>query len=129
MQKIDVDVIAERDGQKLRSCILDLLRDLKFSDKRYRLTVVLKYEEKTFAIATDGNARRVQLSYTANVVLKNEKGEVVYSGLIPVYTSSNISSAQGEVVLSLYARNNGALLKELGNRVVESIRMFISRES
>jgi hypothetical protein len=123
-QNIDVDVIAERDGQQLRNYVVDLLRDLNFSDKKYRLTIQLTRVERAFAVATDGNARRVQLSYTANVVLKNEKGEAVGSWPVSVRSSSNISSLQGEVVFSLYARNNRVLLRELGVRIVENLRMF-----
>jgi hypothetical protein len=126
---MDVDVIAERDGQQLRNYVVDLLRDLNFSNKKYRLIINLTCLEKAFAIATDGNARRVQLSYTANVILKNEKGEIVSSWPVSVHTSSNISSLQGEVVFSLYARNNKVLLKELSCRIVENLRMLIFHES
>ena len=127
--QMNVDVIAERDGQKLRGFIVDSLRDLGFTDKKYRLTITLTYVEKPFAHSTAGNANRVQLSYTANVIMKNEKREIVFRRPISVFTSNNISSASGEVLLSLYGRNNNTLLKELSCRIVESLRVFLSHES
>jgi hypothetical protein len=126
---IDVDVIAERDGQILRGFVVDSLRDLSFAKEKYRLTISLTYVEKPFAIATDGNAKRVSLSYVANVVLKNHREEVVFTRPVSVHASSNISSAQGEAILSLYGRDNGALLKELGRRILESLKVFLSNES
>jgi hypothetical protein len=125
---MDVDIIAERDGQKLRGFILDSLRDLGLTHKKYRLTITLAYTEKPFAHSSDGNAKRVRLSYTADVILKNEKREIIFRQPISVFISSNISSTPGEVLLSLYGRNNNALLKELSSRIVESLRVFLSHE-
>jgi hypothetical protein len=84
--------------------------------------------EKPFAFATDGNAKRVRSTYTADVVLKDEKGAVVFKRLISAFASSNISSAQGEVILSLYGRNSKSLLKELSSRIVESLKVFLAHE-
>jgi hypothetical protein len=127
-QNFELDIIAEREGQKLRGYIMDSLRDLSFSGKRYRLTIQLARSETPFAFTTDGNARRLRISYTANVTLKNEKREVIFSRPISVHTSSNISSAQGGVVLSLYGHNNSALLRELSNRIIENIKVFLTHE-
>jgi hypothetical protein len=128
-RRIHVDVIAERDGQKLRGFILNTLRDLRFAKKKYRLKITLLYTEKPFAYSTDGNAKRLRLSYTANVILKNENGDEIFSRPISVHTSSNIASAHGEVVLVLYGRNNNALLRELSGRIVENIKVFLESES
>jgi hypothetical protein len=127
-KNIVVDVIAERSGQELRGFIQDALRDLNFASKKYRLTIKLAYVEKPFAFSTDGNANRVRQTYTADVVLKDEKGAVVFKRPISVSASANISSAQGEVVLSLYGRNSKALLKELSVRIVENLRVFAKYE-
>jgi hypothetical protein len=121
-------VIAEREGQMLRRHLIDLFRDLQFSRRRYKLVVTLTSVEKPFAIASDGNAKRLKLSYCANVVLKNEK-DVVFMKSVSVSRSSNISNAQGEVVFSLYDRSSNALLKELGYRIAESIKVFLSNEN
>jgi len=127
---LEVDVIAERDGQKLRGFIMDSFRDLQLhANKKYRLSVRLEYVEKPCAFTTDGNAKRVRMSYIANLTLKNEKGECVFTHPVSISSSSNISSAQGEVVFSLYGRNNHALLKELGNRIVENVKVFVASEN
>jgi hypothetical protein len=125
---IDVDIIAERDGQKLRKFILDSLRDLGFTSKKYRLMITLKYTEKLFAYVDDGTAKRVRSSYIADVILKNEKREILFKYPISVFTSVNISKAPGEVLLSLYGRNNNAMLKELSNRIIENLKVFLSNE-
>jgi hypothetical protein len=127
---ISIDVIAERDGQILRRHLMDSFRDLGFNQKhRYRLTVTLGVVEKSFAIANDGLARRLLLSYTANVKLSNDKQEAIFEKSIFVSNSSNISNSQGEVIFSLHGRSNGSLLKELSYRIVESIEVFLSNES
>jgi hypothetical protein len=126
---ISVDVIAERSGQQLRGFILDMLRDLKLSKKKYRLNIKLTYTEIPFAFATDGKAGRVKLTYLADVVLKDKNFNVVFQRPISAYTSGNISNSQGEVLLSMYARNSKTLLKELSFRIIESIKAFLIYEN
>jgi hypothetical protein len=126
---IDVDVIAERDGQKLRRFILDALRNLRLAKKGYRLTITLDFSEKPFAHSSDGNAKRLRLSYRADVILKDEKGKEIFSQPISVHTGVNIAGAHREVILALYGRNNNALLRELSSRIVENIRVFLISEN
>ncbi|MDR3187058.1 MAG: hypothetical protein LBT63_01330 [Holosporaceae bacterium] len=126
---VAVDVIAERDGQVLRRHLMDSFRDLRFSKRRYRLVIQLSSLEKSFAIASDGNAKRLRLHYTADVTLKDSQQKALFHKMISVSRSSNISSAQGEVVFSLYGRNSVVLLRELSDRVVENIRVFLSHEN
>jgi hypothetical protein len=126
---VAVDVIAERDGQILRGYLMDSFRDLNFSKCRYRLTIQLSSLEKPFAFASDGNAKRLRLYYTADVTLKDSQQKTLFHKLINVSRSSNISSAQGEVVFSLYGRNSGILLKELSARIIENIKVFLSHEN
>ncbi|MDR2107774.1 MAG: hypothetical protein LBO73_04655 [Holosporaceae bacterium] len=122
-------MIAERDGQKLRNFITDSVRDLGLAQKHYRLTIKPIYSEKPFAMSSDGNATRIMISYVADVTLRNEKGEVIFNRPISIFTGSNIANAQGEVILSMYGRNNSVLLKELSDRIIESVRMFLSDEN
>jgi hypothetical protein len=125
---IAVSVIAERDGQILRRHLMDSFRDLHFSKRHCRLIIKLSSTEKPFAFGTDGNAKRLRLYYTADVTLKDSQQKMLFHKLISVSRSSNISSTYGEVVFSLYGRNSGALLRELSNRVVENIKVFLSYE-
>ncbi len=126
---IDVEVIAEREGQKLREYLRSDFRDLQFVKQRYVLSTTMSVTEKPFAFADDGNAKRVLISYTANIVLKDENRNPIFKKAVSVSMSSNISSAQGEVVLSLYGRNNAAALRELSRRITENIRMFLLNEN
>lgn len=128
-QSIDVDVIAERDGQKLRGMILDSLRDVAITSGKYRLTVGLGYTEKLFAYATDGNAKRVQVCYVADVILRDKKGKIIFRRPVSVYSNVNIATDAGSILLSLHGRNNSALLKELSARIIENLKVFLSHES
>jgi hypothetical protein len=125
----EIDVIAERDGQKLRGFIADAARDLGVSRRRCRLTVKLTYSEKPFAMSAAGTATRVMISYVADVTLKGDGGQVIFSRPISVSAGSNIADARGEVILAMYGRNNSALLKELSDRIMENVRMFLADES
>ena len=124
-----VDIIAERDGQILRRCLMDSFRDLNFHKQKCCLTILLNSIEKPFAFASDGNAKRLRLFYNADVTFKDKMRKTLFHRFISVSRSSNISSAQGEVVLSLYSRGSLPLLKELSDRIVENIKVFLSNEN
>lgn len=125
---MEIDVIAEREGQKLRRYLKDSFRDLSFVNTRKKLSVTINKIEKPFAISDDGNAKRLLLTYVAHVVLKDHNNKVVYENNISTSISTNISNAQGEVLLSLYGNNNSSVLKELAYRITENIRMFLINE-
>ena len=122
---ISVDTIAEREGQKLRSHLIDAFRDIRFAKKNYRLTVTLKVIEREFAIGKDGNAKRVLFTYAAFVILRDHTGKNVMEREINASTSYNIGHSHGEVTLSLYGRHNDHLLRELSHRIVENVRMAL----
>lgn len=126
---IDIDVIAERDGQILRSHLIDSFRDVRFTKKHCRLNVVLSWKEREFAISPDGNAKRVLFTYTAHIILQDKDRKIIVERDINASTSYNISHSHGEVTLSLYGRHNDHLLKELCTRIVENIRMVLENES
>lgn len=126
---IFVESISEREGQVLRGYLQNGLDSLNVSKHRYVLSVDLKISEKAFAIADDGNARRVFVVYSANIDLKDENHDSVLKRTVTSTTSNNVSSAQGEVVLSLYGRNSNAVLKELSARIIENIKAFLLNEN
>jgi hypothetical protein len=126
---IYVDVIAGRDGQKLRSHLMDSFRDIRFSRKKCRLSVNIMGYEKSFAIAKDGAAKRVLFTYDAYIVLRDNTNKVIFKRKVSTSTSYNIAHSHGEVTLSLYGRHNDALLKDLCNKIVENIKMSLSCES
>lgn len=124
---VKVDIIANRDGQKLRSYLLDYLRDIQFTNQKLRLIVTLSTVEKSFALDNAGGAHRLLSTSTAKVILKNENKKIIMDKNISISTTYNIARAQGEVMLSLYGRINPALLKELARRIVESIRINLEQ--
>jgi hypothetical protein len=126
---VELDIIPERDGQILYGYLQDSFRDFGFPKKHHRLSVKLNSTEKTFAMGNDGNARRVQVLYVAEVTLRNEERKVVFQKNISVTRSHNISSAQGEAVFSLYGRNSNVSLKELADKIAEHIRIFLLHEN
>jgi hypothetical protein len=65
-----VDVIGEREGQILRSYLVDSFRDLgNFSSKKYVLHIELSKSEKPFAFSDNEEARRVFFTYKADAKL------------------------------------------------------------
>lgn len=126
---IYVDIIAERDGQKLRSHLMDSFRDIRFSKKKCKLSVHLIGYEKPFAIAKDGAAKRVLFTYDAYITLKDNTNKVIFKRKVSTSTSYNIAHSHGEVTLSLYGRHNDALIKDLCRKIVESVRMNLSSEN
>ena len=116
--KIEIDVIAERDGQKLRTYLQDKLEDMALPfEKKHILSIKLESDEKQFAFTKDGNASREIFSYSADVALKNSERQVVWQREIYVSTEYNVSHTQGSITLSLYGRNNDTLIRELGDKL------------
>lgn len=126
--KIYVDVIAERDGQQLRRYLKSDIRDLNITRRAYRLVVTLRTDHKYFAEMTDESTQRVEIRHIAHVVLRDGANKVAFEKDFIATTSNNISSGHGDVIFSLYGRNNRNLLKELSTRIVEGIRIFTSNE-
>lgn len=124
-----VESISEREGQVLREYLQSGLDSLNVSKHRYVLSVDLNISEKAFAVAEDGNARRVFVIYSAHIDLKDENYDSVLKRTVTSTTSNNVSSAQGEVFLSLYGRNSNAVLKELSARIIENIKAFLLNEN
>ena len=123
--KIEIDVIAERDGQKLRTYLQDKLEDMALPfEKKHILSIKLESSEKQFAFTKDGNASREIFSYSADVALKNSERQTVWQREISVSTEYNVSHTQGSITLSLYGRNNDALIRELGDKIIENLRMY-----
>ena len=122
---IKVDVIPNRDGQKLRSYLLDYLRDVQFTQEKMRLSTSLGLYEKSFALDSSGYSHRLLSTYTAHITLRNSDRKVIMNKTISVSTQYNIAQTQGEMMLSLYGRNNSGMLKELAHRIVENIRMTL----
>ena len=124
---IYVDVIAEKSGQMLRGYLQDLIRDLYISDEQYVLSVTLTENDIPYALADDCNAQRLRINLIANVVLKDSKGKKIVSTSVSETTARNIASAQGDVLLSMYDRVSGPMLKNLAFRIVENLKVALKK--
>ena len=124
---IYVDVVAGKSGQVLRGYLQDLIRDLDISGKRYVLSVNLKENKIPYALADDCNAQRLKINLIANVVLKNSEGKDIVVTSVSGATSRNIASAQGDVLLSMYDRVDGSVLKDLAFRIVENLKVALAK--
>lgn len=122
---IYVDVIAGRNGQMLRGYLQDLIRDLDISKEKYTLTVSLIENEIPYALADDCNAQRLRINLNANVILKNSEGKEVVSTSVFESTTRNVASAQGDVLLSMYNKVNGSVLKNLAFRIIENLKVAL----
>ena len=124
---IYVDVIAGKNGQMLRGYLQDLIRGLDVSNERYILSVNLKEHQTRYALADDCNAQRLKINLVANVVLKNSEGKNVVVTSVSGSTTRNIANAQGDVLLSMYDGVNGSVLKDLAFRIVENLKVALTK--
>jgi hypothetical protein len=126
---ISVGVIADRDGQRLRSYLVDLLRDLPITDGKYLLDVCLSYREKAFAFGQDGYAKRQFFTYIADVGLMDCNRKTLMRRQIKVHSSHNISRGQWGIEVSLYGRHSSIVMKQLAYRIIEAVRVFLLSKS
>ena len=126
---IFVNVVAGKNGQMLRGYLQDLIRDLDISDEHYTLSVTLREVHIPYALADDGNAQRLKINFIADVDLKNFEGESVLSTSVSESTTRNVASSQGDILLSMYDRVNGSVLKGLAFRIVENLRLTLAKKS
>lgn len=126
-QSIFVDVIAERDGQKLYGYLYDLIRDLDLRGDRgpYRLTVSLSKNEVPYALDDGGNAQRLRVTFIAKVVLKDKKGTIILDTPITASITRNIASISGDILMSMYGSANNSLIKELALRIIENVKVAL----
>ena len=126
---IFVNVIAGKNGQILRGYLQDLVRDLDISNgnEKYVLSVTLTEIEIPYALADDGNAQRRKINFIANINLKNIKGENVLATSVSESTTRNVSSSQGDILLSMYDRVNDSVLKDLAFRIIENVKVALEK--
>ena len=124
---IRVNVVAGKNGQVLRGYLQDLVRDLDISSEGYVLSVNLKENKIPYALADDCNAQRLKINLVANVVLKNSEGKSILVTTVSGTTTRNIASAQGDVLLSMYDRVDGSVLKDLAFRIVENLKVALAK--
>lgn len=121
---ISIASIPNRDGQKLRSYLRDYLRNVR--SPKMHLKVDLELKEKSFALDSKGGAHRILATYIAKATLtKDSDHSIVFERTFTASNTYNIARAQGEVMLSLYGRNDFVLLKELARRVGEGIKISV----
>lgn len=123
---ISVASIPNRDGQKLRSYLRDYLRNVR--SPKMHLKIDLELKEKSFALDSAGGAHRILATYIAKATLTRDSDKkVVLERTFTASNTYNIARAQGEVILSLYGRNDFVLLKELAKRVGEQVSIELSK--
>ena len=87
--------------------------------------MVLTENHVRYALADDCNAQRLKINLITNVSLKNSEGKEVISTSVSESTTRNIANAQGDVLLSMYDRVDGAVLKNLAFRIVENLKVAL----
>ncbi len=123
--RIYVSVIAGKNGQVLRGYLQDLIRDLDVSDKHCVLSVNLREDDIRYALADDGNNQRLKINLTADVTLRDSEGKDLVVTSVYGSTTRNIASAQGDVLLSMYDKANGIILKDLAFRIIENLKVAL----
>lgn len=121
---ISIAPIPNRDGQKLCSYLRDYMRNI--SSSKMHLNVDLTLKEKSFALDSVGGAHRILATYIAKVTLiRDSDKKSILDRTFSVSNTYNIARAQGEVMLSLYGRNDFVLLKELAKRITEGVKLGV----
>jgi len=105
----------------------DLIRDLDISDESYMLFVDLTEKKIPYALADDCNAQRLKINLIAKFTLKNSKGKEIVSASVSESTTRNIANAQGDVLLSMYDKVNGSVLKNLAFRIIENLKVALRK--
>lgn len=124
---IHVSVIPGKSGQMLRGYLQDLIRDLDISDESCVLSVDLTEKKIPYALADDCNAQRLKINLIAKFILKNSKGKEIVSASVSESTTRNIANAQGDVLLSMYDKVNGSVLKNLAFRIIENLKVALRK--
>lgn len=109
----------------LRGYLQDLIRDLDISEEKHVLTVFLAERDIPYALADNLNAQRKKIDFITKIVLKNSEGKEVVSTTVSESTTRNVGSAQGDVLLSMYDKANGSVLKNLAFRIVENLKVAL----
>ncbi|MBE6447359.1 MAG: hypothetical protein E7015_02610 [Alphaproteobacteria bacterium] len=125
---ISVNTIPGRAGQRLYGFLEDYIRDIRPADKTYRLNVNLSIQTVPYALADDGNAQRLKVIFTADTILKDYFGTVIFHAPIRTTGSRNIVSSQGDVLLNIYEMNDSNELRDLAFKIVEQIKISINHE-
>ncbi len=126
---VQVDVIADRDGQKLHNFLLDRLNPKgPAANPLYGLRVILTTDRPTLALRRDETATRVNLTLTANYALRDLRtAKVLFEGRSRATNSYNILQSEFATLASLDDATTQAA-RELSDEIKIRLAIFLSQQ-
>lgn len=125
---INVDVIANRSGQLLRTFLIQRLNpDGRPTDPAFTLQVGLDETITNLGIQRDDTATRSNLTIVATYTLTSAAdGQAIYLNTTQVITSFNILDDQFATVVAERSAQEGAL-REMSDRIRTDLALFFAR--
>ena len=130
LANVQIDPIADRNGQMLRNNLIDRFYTESRPDKpTYRLAVALTAAEESLGIQKDATATRARLRLQASYELIDiESGKVVYRTFSRSVVSFNLLDSQYAILASRQdAYDRG--LTELANDIRTRLSLFLARDA
>ncbi len=82
------------------------------------------YQKETITIGEFGTVTSsTKTTALSTNTIDDSSKKVVLHKIVESSTEYNVSHTQGTIMLSLYGRNSDALIKELGDKIIENLRM------
>lgn len=125
---VQVDVIADRDGQKLHNFLLDRLNPKgPAATPLYRLRVTLTTDRRSLGLRKDETATRVNLTLTAKYLLRDLRtAKVLFEGRSRATNSYNILQSEFATLASLDDATTQAA-RELSDEIKARLAIFLSQ--
>ncbi len=125
---IQINVIADREGQKLHNFLLDRLNSKgPAATPLYRLRVTLTTDRRSLALRKDETATRVNLTLTAKYLLRDLRtAKVLFEGRSRATNSYNILQSEFATLASLDDATTQAA-RELSDEIKTRLAIFLSQ--
>lgn len=128
---IVVDVIANRNGQRLRNRLLELLRDIPIPTReKYKLKVILTETVRAYGAFTTGSTGRKERGYIAAFSLfkSPDWAQPVIKATSKAESTYDTALTSGEIVYTIFSAIDDALLDQVSMSIVEHIQTHFLKE-
>jgi LPS-assembly lipoprotein len=130
LSQIHIDTIADRQGQKLRNDLIDIMQPHGESpDALYHLTTTYNETEVNLGLQNDAVTTRGQLTLTISYNLSSLKnGKSVTSGSLQSITAYNIQTSEFATILSRDDAEDRAL-RQLAENTALRLSLFFEKKA
>jgi len=130
LANVQVDPIADRNGQVLRNNLIDrFYTDGRPASPRYRLSIALTAAEEQLGIQKDATATRARLRLQANYeLIDNNSGQVVYRTFSRSVVAYNLLDSQFAVLASRQGAYDRGLT-DLADDIRTRLSLYFTRDA